>query len=74
MLNLRAPVNNPVVEQWLDTPQTVHAAGWVYDDSSNFNTEDNIVRKYDGIIFFDTTTASRPTVNALQTVANRDGL
>ena len=74
ILNLRTSPNNKVVEQWLDTSQGVHNAGWAYNEEATYNVEQRIIRKYDGIIFVDTTTASRPTVNALKTVANRDGL
>jgi erythromycin esterase len=74
IVNLHAPVNNPVIEAWLDTPQAVHFVGWMYDDAAQDYLEPRSIRAYDGIIFIERTTASRPTVNALNTVAHRDGL
>ncbi len=74
MLNLRASADDPVVEQWLDLPQPMHFVAWHYNDTSQDYLELHSVRKYDGIIFIERTTASRPTVHALRTVSNRDGL
>ncbi len=74
ILNLRAPVDNQVVEQWLNTPQTVYLAGWAFNEKLEYTVDVNMVKTYDGIIFIDTTTASRPNANALKMVANRDGL
>ncbi|MCI0697826.1 erythromycin esterase family protein [candidate division KSB1 bacterium] len=69
MLDLRTPPGNPVVEQWLKTPQIVHQADWGYQNPSEVYTEVNIKKHYDGIIFFDKITATRPTTNALEAVS-----
>ncbi len=74
ILNLHAPVIDPVVERWLDTPQAVHNIVWAYNPAAKDYLELRSLRKYDGIIFIERTTASRPTVNALKTASARDGL
>jgi erythromycin esterase-like protein len=72
ILNLRAPAVSPVVEQWLDTPQAMHSVVWRYNDADQDYLNLSALRQYDGIIFIESTTASRPTANALKTIANRD--
>jgi erythromycin esterase len=74
ILNLRAPVVNPFVDQWLNTPQKVHSVNWAYDAAASDYLYLDSPRKYDGIIFIERTTASHPTANALRTISNRDGL
>ena len=77
ILNLRAPVENPVVEQWLHSPQKVYWVGWVYpEESQDFILAlavKAVKREYDGILFINKTTATRPTKNALVTVSKREG-
>ncbi len=73
ILNLRAPVSNPVVKKWLNSPQKVYLGGWVYWET-DYIQEVEINKQYDGVIFIDKTTPTRPTANALKTVANREGL
>jgi erythromycin esterase len=72
ILGLRVPTGNAAVARWLQTPQTVHNAGWAYQE--DIYHEHSIAGSYDGLIYVDKTTASRPTVNALQTVARGEGL
>jgi erythromycin esterase-like protein len=76
ILNLHAPVDNPVVEQWLHSPHKVYLVSWVNSGESqdDYITELEVKRFYDGIIFIDRTTATRPTANALKTAARREGL
>jgi erythromycin esterase len=74
ILNLREPAGDVLVEQWLNTPCIVHDASWGYDETLKYYPELIVSKKYDGIIFIESTTVTRPTVNALKTVANRDGL
>ncbi len=76
ILNLRAPVDNPVVEQWLHSPHKVYLTGWVNSGESqdNYIKELEVKRYYDGILFIDRTTATRPTANALKTATRREGL
>jgi erythromycin esterase len=73
LLNLHAPAGNAAVEQWLATPQPVHHVGWGYDDAAQDYVELKSIRWFDGIIFIERTTASRPTSNALKTVCEKDG-
>ncbi|WPP52013.1 erythromycin esterase family protein [Catalinimonas niigatensis] len=76
ILNLRAPVDNPVVEQWLHSPHKVYLASWANNGESqeDYIKELEVKRFYDGILFIDRTTATRPTANALKTAARREGL
>jgi erythromycin esterase len=74
ILNLHAPVANPVVDRWLNTPQKIHSVNWAYDPAASDYLSLDAPRKYDGIIFIERTTASHPTINALRTMSNRDGL
>ncbi len=72
IINLRAPVGSPAVEQWLHTSRKMQHGNWVCDDINYF--ELSIARSYDGLIFIERTTASHPTENALKTAANRKWL
>jgi erythromycin esterase len=74
VLNLRAPAGDPAIERWLQTPQLVHTANWVCPDGFQFNVEMSIAQEYDAIVFVERTTPTRPTANALKTVADREGL
>lgn len=71
-LNLREPVDNPTVNQWLNQPQKMRFFGWFNDDTSTKNVY--LKSRYDGIIFIDRATATRPTKNALATVSRGEGL
>ena len=72
ILRLHVPTGNAAIERWLQTPQTVHNTGWVYEE--DIYHEYSIASSYDGLIYVDRTTATHPTMNALQTVARREGL
>ena len=74
VLDLRAPAGDPAIERWLHTPQIVHTANWVCPDGFQFNVEMSIAQEYDGIVFVERTTPTRPTANALKTAAAREGL
>ena len=74
VLDLRAPAGNPAVQRWLQTPQIVHTANWVCPEGFQYNVEVSIAKEYDGIVFVERTTPTRPTANALKTVADREGL
>ena len=74
MLDLRAPAGDPAIERWLHAPQIVHTANWVCPDGFQFNVEMSIAQEYDGIVFVERTTPTRPTANALKTAAEREGL
>lgn len=74
IVNLRAPVSNPVIEAWIDTPQAAHSASWLYDAAAHDYLWALPLRIYDGIIFIESTTATHPTTNALNTIARHDGI
>jgi erythromycin esterase-like protein len=74
VLDLRAPPGDPAIERWLQTPQTVHTANWVCPDGFEFNIEMSLAKEYDGIVFVERTTPTRPTANALKTAAARESL
>lgn len=56
-----------------DSPHKVYLGGWVYWETDYFQ-EVEINKQYDGIIFIDKTTPTRPTANALKSIARREGL
>lgn len=72
LLDSRTPPGTPIVERWLDTPQVMHQADWGYQDPSEVYTEVSIRRHYDGLIFVERTTATRPTANAWEAVRKRE--
>jgi erythromycin esterase len=72
ILPLRLAADDEAVERWLQTPQRVHNAGWVFQE--DIYQDGALAKRYDGVIYIDRTTATRPTMNALQTVARRGGL
>jgi erythromycin esterase len=74
ILDLRAPAGDPAIERWLHAPQIVHTANWVCPDGFQFNVEMSIAQEYDGIVFVERTTPTRPTANALKTAADREWL
>jgi erythromycin esterase len=74
ILDLRAPVASPVVEQWLSAPQVFHHIAWAYQEPSDVYTKMAPRTDYDGILFIESTTATRPTQNALRTVSSRKGV
>jgi erythromycin esterase len=74
ILDLRTPSGNPSVDQWLSTPQVVHYGSWAYRDPDAVYRQANIRDEHDGILFVERTTATRPTPNALRSVASRKGI
>ena len=60
------------VRDWINSPQIIFSAGWV--DSEGAYPELELGKSYDGMIFIQTTSPTRPTANALKTVAERKGL
>jgi len=73
-INLRMPIKNAMVEKWLSSPLTVYDAGWVHFADSDYLKIIEVERSYDGIIFIDKTTPTRPTSNALKSASRREGL
>lgn len=72
VLNLRTPSDNQTVEQWLSAPQVVHYVTWGYQAPSDVYAKMNIKKYYDGIVFIEKTTATRPTANALAATSKRE--
>jgi len=70
--NLQDSVDNLIVKKWLGKPQMMRHFGWFNDDKSIKKV--NLKSRYDGIIFIEQTTATRPTKNALATVSKGEGL
>ncbi len=70
--NLRDSINNSLVQKWVSQPQIMRYFGWFNDDSPVKKVD--LKRRYDGIIFIEKTTATRPTKNALATVSRKEGL
>lgn len=61
-LDLRAPVNDTTIENWLNTPQVVNDIQWVYqEDTARRYLKVNVKSYYDGILFIEKTTRARPT-------------
>ena len=71
ILNVRAPAGSLAVDQWLHMPRKVRDVIWRYEEESPYGGEVNLMKKYDGVIFIESTTPTRPTANAMNTVANR---
>ena len=74
IVNLRSQPASSAVERWLTSPQIQHATGWVYEEPSTCYEEVTIRQQYDGIVFVEGMTPTRPTATALETVARREGL
>ncbi|MFC0776417.1 erythromycin esterase family protein [Terrimonas alba] len=70
--NLRDSADNPTFKQWLRQPQKMRFFGWFNDDKSTMKVD--LKSRYDGIIFIERATATRPTKSALATVARGEGL
>ncbi|MDR8392253.1 erythromycin esterase family protein [Aliifodinibius sp. S!AR15-10] len=70
ILDFRIPSDNPAVEQFLNTPHQVQIANWGYPMSSNY-VDENPKKLYDGIIFIEKTTATRPTAHAREAAEKR---
>lgn len=74
LLNLRTTVFNTMVEKWLNQPKEVHNVQWFANETSkNFAEMKNLKSMYDGILFIENTTRTRPTKNALETAAKKVG-
>lgn len=71
-LDLRAVPGDRVVRDWMSTPLVIRGGGsWAYSETSS-ERERNITALYDGMIFIETTTPTRPTPNARKAVANKE--
>lgn len=74
-LDLRNPESSLTIKEWIETPQDMHTPGWITkniaDNKFLYPLSLNI---FDGVIFFEQTTASHPTKNALKLVPKKEGL
>ena len=71
MVDLRSTAKPAEVTTWLLQPQLAHDIGWARGDPPLLYSSLPIGAVYDGLVFFETTAATTPTPNAVQTVLNR---
>jgi erythromycin esterase len=71
VVNLRGNASHDVVHKWLSAPQVVHDVWWGYLPPENIYAELPLRPYYDGIVFIERTTATRPTAAAEKAVAER---
>lgn len=65
-LNMRRAPTNPIVERWLHTALPVATGHWVYRGATaNFHSV-KVGEVYDGMLFIEQSTPTRPTKNALE--------
>ncbi len=72
LLDVRTPVDDPVVASWLHAPQLIYNSGWIPGDEASFRNEWPVAAMFDGIVFVDVTTPIRLTENARKAVAARE--
>ena len=70
-LDLRALSGDPVLQHWIGTPLVTQGFGWAHHDIVKSYRALNFRALFDGIIFIERTTPSRPTPNARENVAKR---
>ena len=70
-LDLRTLPADPVIQQWASTPLTQHGSGWFNHDITKTYRPVNFKELFDGIIYIEKSTPTRPTPNARKNVANR---
>jgi len=69
--NLHAPIVNNSVQKWIDTPQTFRGYGWLSHVKSLKKI--SLLKRYEGILFIEYSTPSRPTPNAINSVSKLEG-
>jgi erythromycin esterase len=69
----RTTPGDPAVQHWLDTPQVRWLAGWGYGEPT-LSPPVTLQEEFDGVIFVEKTTPTRPTPNARNAAANRERL
>lgn len=72
IVDLRPAARNPIVAQWFQSVRTVRSTGWAYEDPSEIDADRTLGKDFDGIIFLEKTTATRPTPGALEKVKRRE--
>ena len=73
VVDFRAPAKNTDVNHWLDTPMLMRGIGSVYWQGAdqNFFSPITIRQRFDGLLFINFTTPSRPNLS-VKNVAGRD--
>ncbi|MEO7486111.1 MAG: erythromycin esterase family protein [Ferruginibacter sp.] len=69
---------NPIVSKWLEKPKEITWAGWGYgtdkDNKPTPNHQNVLIKGYfDGVLFVERSTPTRPTKNALERSTNKIG-
>ena len=72
MVSLRREVADPVVSRWVQSPQPMHVVDWVFPGGDALQPV--YPSSYDGLIFFQQTTPTQLTANALKNVATPSGV
>lgn len=70
-LDLRALPADPVIQKWVRTPLATQGFGWANHDIVKSYRAMSFKALFDGIVFIERTTPSRPTSNAQANVAKR---
>jgi erythromycin esterase len=74
LIDLRTPVADSTIEEWLSSRQVVHTVSWYYKDPEISYTEITVGKRRNGILFIDRVNATQPTAGALESAAARRGL
>jgi erythromycin esterase len=70
-LDLRAAAADPVARAWVGSPLVTQGSSWATQNPLGRHRTIRFGEQFDGIIFIETTTPTRPTPNARKNVANR---
>ncbi len=70
-LDLRGAAADPVARAWVGTPLVTQGSSWATQNPLGRHRTIRFGEQFDGIIFIETTTPTRPTPNARKNVANR---
>ena len=60
-----------MIQEWIGTPLVTHGFGWANHDIVKSYRAMSFKALFDGIVFIERTTPSRPTPNAQANVAKR---
>lgn len=70
-LDLRTLPGDPVIQEWVRTPLVTQGFGWANHEIEKSYRALNFKALFDGVVFIEPTTPSRPTPNARANVAKR---
>ena len=71
LLDFRGAPQEATVEEWLTTPQTMYCMGWALSDPPLLS-QVVLQKAFDGIVFIETSTPTRPTENAVASIQRRE--